>query len=133
MTAGLGIYDTMQYIMPPISTWCIGQACSAGSLLLCAGTDGMRHSLPNSRIMIHQPSGHAAGQATDIQIHAEEILYLKKVINQIYAKHTKQPLEKIETIIERDRFMSPVQAKEFGLIDVVLEHPPTFSTSESGN
>ncbi|XP_064476941.1 ATP-dependent Clp protease proteolytic subunit, mitochondrial-like [Ornithodoros turicata] len=133
VTAGLGIYDTMQYIMPPISTWCIGQACSAGSLLLCAGTDGMRHSLPNSRIMVHQPSGHAAGQATDIQIHAEEILYLKKVINGIYAKHTKQPLETIESVMERDRFMSPVQAKEFGLIDVVLEHPPTVSTSETSS
>ncbi|KAK8766067.1 caseinolytic protease proteolytic subunit [Amblyomma americanum] len=126
VTAGLGIYDTMQYIMPPISTWCIGQACSAASLLLCAGTPGMRQSLPNSRIMVHQPSGHAAGQATDIQIHAEEILKLKRTINNIYAKHTKQPLEAIESAMERDRFMSAMQAKEFGLIDTVLEHPPTL-------
>uniref|UniRef100_A0A224YI53 ATP-dependent Clp protease proteolytic subunit n=1 Tax=Rhipicephalus zambeziensis TaxID=60191 RepID=A0A224YI53_9ACAR len=126
VTAGLGIYDTMQYIMPPIATWCIGQACSAASLLLCAGTPGMRQSLPNSRIMVHQPSGHAAGQATDIQIHAEEILKLKHVINSIYAKHTKQPLEAIESAMERDRFMSAAQAKEFGLIDNVLEHPPTL-------
>ncbi|CAN8010518.1 unnamed protein product [Ixodes pacificus] len=133
VTAGLGIYDTMQYIMPPISTWCIGQACSAGSLLLCAGTAGMRHSLPHSRIMIHQPSGQASGQATDIQIHAEEILHLKRVINGMYAKHTKQPLETIESAMERDRFMSAEQAKEFGIIDVVLEHPPTFEVPELGN
>ncbi|XP_076346449.1 caseinolytic protease proteolytic subunit isoform X2 [Tachypleus tridentatus] len=127
VTAGLGIYDTMQYILPPIATWCVGQACSMASLLLCAGAPGMRHSLPNSRIMMHQPSGHAAGQATDIQIHAEEILYLKKKLNSIYTKHTNQSIEKIETYIERDRFLSPEQAKEFGLIDFVLEHPPTHS------
>ncbi|KAH9385024.1 hypothetical protein HPB48_027060 [Haemaphysalis longicornis] len=131
VTAGLGIYDTMQYIMPPISTWCIGQACSAASLLLCAGTPGMRQSLPNSRIMVHQPSGHAAGQATDIQIHAEEILHLKRTINTIYAKHTKQPLETIENAMERDRFMSATQAKEFGIIDSVLEHPPTLEPHPS--
>ncbi|UYV83399.1 CLPP [Cordylochernes scorpioides] len=92
VTAGLGIYDTMQYVQPPISTWCVGQACSMASLLLAAGDPGLRHSLPNSRIMVHQPSGQAYGQATDIQIHAEEILYLKKKINSIYQQHTKQPL-----------------------------------------
>jgi ATP-dependent Clp protease protease subunit len=95
VTAGLAIYDTMQYIMPPIATWCVGQACSMGSLILTAGTPGMRHSLPNSRIMIHQPSGGVSGQATDILIHAEEISKLKKQINQIYAHHTKRPLEEI--------------------------------------
>ncbi|XP_023211092.1 ATP-dependent Clp protease proteolytic subunit-like isoform X1 [Centruroides sculpturatus] len=130
VTAGLGIYDTMQYIRPPIATWCVGQACSMASLLLCSGTPGMRHSLPNSRIMIHQPSGQAAGQATDIQIHAEEILYLKKKINSIYAQHTKLPLQKIEESMERDRFMNPEQAKEFGLIDTVLAHPPTMEEEE---
>lgn len=124
VTAGLGIYDTMQYVLPPISTWCVGQACSMASLLLCAGSPGMRHSLPNARLMIHQPSGHASGQATDIQIQAEEILKLKKQINNIYVKHTTQPLERIEANMERDRFMSPVEAIEFGLIDKVLEHPP---------
>jgi len=124
VTAGLGIYDTMQYVMPPIATWCVGQAASMGSLLLTAGTPGMRHSLPNSRIMIHQPSGGVSGQATDIQIQAEEILKLKKQINQLYVKHTKQPLELIESKMERDTFMDPMQAKEFGLLDTVLEHPP---------
>ncbi|KAG9509612.1 ATP-dependent Clp protease proteolytic subunit, mitochondrial, partial [Fragariocoptes setiger] len=124
VTAGLGIYDTMQYILPPVATWCVGQACSMASLLLAAGTPNMRHSLPNSRIMIHQPSGAASGQATDIQIHAEEILYLKKRLNGIYEKHTKQPLEKIEAFMERDKFMNTEQAKEFGLIDVIVERPP---------
>lgn len=124
VTAGLGIYDTMQYVLPPISTWCVGQACSMASLLLSAGTHGMRHSLPNARIMIHQPSGHAAGQATDIQIQAEEILKLKKQINNLYVRHTSQPLKTIEANMERDRFLSPVEAIEFGLIDKVLEHPP---------
>ncbi|CAH1773328.1 unnamed protein product [Owenia fusiformis] len=123
VTAGLGIYDTMQYVLPPIATWCVGQACSMGSLLLCAGEPGMRHSLPNSRVMIHQPSGQAAGQATDIQIQAEEILKMKKQINQLYVKHTSQPLETIEKNLERDRFMSPDEAKEFGLIDEVLKSP----------
>ncbi|XP_014681399.1 PREDICTED: ATP-dependent Clp protease proteolytic subunit-like [Priapulus caudatus] len=124
VTAGLGIYDTMQYIMPPINTWCVGQACSMASLLLSAGTPGMRHSLPNSRIMIHQPSGHAMGQATDIMIHAEEILKLKNGLNKMYARHSGQPIEIIEVAMERDRFMSAQDAKEFGLIDKVLEHPP---------
>jgi len=124
VTAGLGIYDTMQYVLPPISTWCVGQASSAASLLLASGEPGMRHSLPNSRIMVHQPSGGVSGQATDIQIHAEEIIFLKNRVNQIYAKHTKQPIEAINSVMERDRFMSPEQARDFGLIDIVLEQPP---------
>ncbi|CAG2123373.1 unnamed protein product [Medioppia subpectinata] len=117
----------MQYILPPIATWCVGQACSMASLLLAAGEPGMRHSLPNSRIMIHQPSGQASGQATDIRIHAEEILLLKNRINGLYAKHTKQPLAKIEDSMERDRFMSPDEAKEWGFIDIVLEKPPLIN------
>ncbi|XP_015683123.1 ATP-dependent Clp protease proteolytic subunit, mitochondrial isoform X1 [Protobothrops mucrosquamatus] len=124
VTSGLAIYDTMQYILNPICTWCVGQAASMGSLLLAAGSPGMRHSLPNSRIMIHQPSGGARGQATDIAIQAEEILKLKKQINAIYAKHTKQNLDVIEAIMERDRYMSPVEAQEFGILDKVLVHPP---------
>ncbi|XP_026567209.1 ATP-dependent Clp protease proteolytic subunit, mitochondrial isoform X1 [Pseudonaja textilis] len=124
VTSGLAIYDTMQYILNPICTWCVGQAASMGSLLLAAGSPGMRHSLPNSRIMIHQPSGGARGQATDIAIQAEEILKLKKQINGIYAKHTKQNLDVIEAAMERDRYMSPVEAQEFGILDKVLVHPP---------
>merc|ERR1712141_805516 len=123
VTAGLGIYDTMQYVLPPIATWCVGQACSMGSLLLAAGSPGMRHSLPNSRIMIHQPSGGASGQATDIQIQAEEIIKLKRQLNEIYVKHTGQDLSFIEQNMERDKFMSPAQARDFGLIDKILEHP----------
>ncbi|KAL6428717.1 hypothetical protein ACFW04_007947 [Cataglyphis niger] len=123
VTAGLGIYDTMQYVLPPVSTWCVGQACSMASLLLAAGTKGMRHSLPNARIMTHQPSGGVQGQATDIQIQALEILKLKKQINELYVKHTGQDLEKIESSMERDNFMNPTQAKEFGIIDKVLAHP----------
>lgn len=124
VTAGLGIYDTMQYCMPPIATWCVGQACSMASLLLAAGTPGMRHSLPNARIMIHQPSGGAQGQATDIQIQAEEIIKLKKQINSLYVKHTGLELDVIEKNMERDKFMSPFEAKDFGLIDKVLIRPP---------
>lgn len=124
VTAGLGIYDTMQYILPPIATWCVGQACSMASLLLAAGAPGMRHSLPNARIMIHQPSGGVQGQATDIQIQAEEIIKLKKQINGLYVKHTGLQLEKIEQSMERDKFMSPQDAKEFGIIDKILDHPP---------
>lgn len=123
VTAGLGIYDTMQYVLPPVATWCVGQACSMASLLLAAGTKGMRHSLPNARIMTHQPSGGVSGQATDIQIQALEILKLKKQINQLYVKHTGMELEKIEQCMERDNFMSPSKAKEFGIIDKVLTHP----------
>lgn len=125
VTAGLGIYDVMQYVQPPIATWCVGQACSMASLLLAAGAPGWRHALPNSRIMIHQPSGSASGQATDIQIHAEEILYLKKRLYGIYERHTKQSLELIESFMERDKFMNADQAKDFGLIDTIIERMPT--------
>ncbi|XP_051905751.1 ATP-dependent Clp protease proteolytic subunit, mitochondrial isoform X2 [Hippocampus zosterae] len=130
VTAGLAIYDTMQYILNPISTWCVGQAASMGSLLLAAGTTGMRHSLPNARLMVHQPSGGARGQATDIAIQAEEIMKLKKQINNLYAKHTGQPLETIENVMERDRYMSPMEAQDFGLIDMVLVHPPQAGKDE---
>eukprot|EP00096_Caligus_rogercresseyi_P009026 TRINITY_DN2991_c0_g1_i1.p1 TRINITY_DN2991_c0_g1~~TRINITY_DN2991_c0_g1_i1.p1 ORF type:complete len:231 (-),score=71.55 TRINITY_DN2991_c0_g1_i1:133-825(-) len=124
VTAGLAIYDTMQYVQPPIATWCVGQACSMGSLLLTAGTQGMRHSLPNSRIMVHQPSGQSYGQAADIKIQAEEILNLRSRLNNIYVKHTGQPLETIEQSMDRDNFMSAEEAFKFGLIDKVLETPP---------
>ncbi len=107
----------LQYVLPPIATWCVGQACSMGSLLLAAGTSGMRHSLPNARIMVHQPSGSAGGQATDIQIQAEEIMKLKRQLNGIYVKHTKQPLSLIESSMERDKFMSPQEALAFGLVN----------------
>lgn len=128
VTSGLAIYDTMQYVKPPIATWCVGQACSMGSLLLAAGAPGLRHSLPNSRIMIHQPSGGASGQATDIQIQAEEILKIKKKLTEIYAKHTNQPYELLMSKMERDTFMDPEEAKQLGLIDSVLEHPPSSAT-----
>jgi len=124
VTAGLAIYDTMQYVLPPISTWCVGQAASMGSLLLAAGSPGMRHSLPNARIMVHQPSGGARGQATDIQIQAEEIIKLKKQLNEIYVKHTNKPLQFIHDNMERDHFMSPQEALDFGIIDKILQHPP---------
>ncbi|KAL4663496.1 ATP-dependent Clp protease proteolytic subunit, mitochondrial [Piliocolobus tephrosceles] len=130
VTAGLAIYDTMQYILNPICTWCVGQAASMGSLLLAAGSPGMRHSLPNSRIMIHQPSGGARGQATDIAIQAEEIMKLKKQLYNIYAKHTKQSLQVIESAMERDRYMSPMEAQEFGILDKVLVHPPQDGEDE---
>uniref|UniRef100_A0A8D2IMZ5 ATP-dependent Clp protease proteolytic subunit n=1 Tax=Urocitellus parryii TaxID=9999 RepID=A0A8D2IMZ5_UROPR len=130
VTAGLAIYDTMQYILNPICTWCVGQAASMGSLLLAAGSPGMRHSLPNSRIMIHQPSGGARGQATDIAIQAEEIIKLKKQLYNIYAKHTKQSLQVIESAMERDRYMSPMEAQEFGILDKVLVHPPQDGEDE---
>jgi len=121
VTAGLGIYDTMQYIKPPVSTLCIGQASSMGSFLLAAGEKGKRLSLPNSRIMVHQPSAGFQGQATDIEIHAKEILDLKKRLNKIYSKHTKKSEDEIKKALERDKFMSPAEAKDFGLIDVVVE------------
>ena len=124
VTAGLAIYDTMQYIKPDISTMCVGQACSAASLLLMAGTHGKRYALPNSRVMIHQRSGGAQGQATDIEIQAREILYLRGKLNQIYVRHTGQPLEQIERDMERDRFMSSEEARTYGLIDQVLERRP---------
>ncbi|RDD43674.1 ATP-dependent Clp protease proteolytic subunit, mitochondrial [Trichoplax sp. H2] len=123
VTSGLGIYDTMQYVEPPIYTWCVGQAASMGSLLLAAGDNGKRHSLPNSRIMIHQPSGQAFGQATDIAIQAEEIIKLKKLINDLYKKHTGQSIENIEEAMERDKYMFPNEAAAFGLIDKVLSRP----------
>jgi len=121
VTAGLGIYDTMQYIKPDVSTLCIGQAASMGSFLLAAGTKGKRFSLPNSRIMVHQPSAGYQGQATDIEIHANEVLSLKKRLNEIYSKHTKKSVEEIKSALERDNFMTPDNAKDFGLIDKVVE------------
>ena len=121
VTAGLGIYDTMQYIKPPVSTLCIGQASSMGSFLLAAGEKGKRLSLPNSRIMVHQPSAGYQGQATDIEIHAKEILDLKKRLNKIYSKHTKKSEDEIKKALERDKFMSPAEAKDFGLIDSIVE------------
>ena len=121
VTSGLGIYDTMQYIKPPVSTLCIGQASSMGSFLLAAGEKGKRFSLPHSRIMIHQPSAGFQGQATDIEIHANEILALKSRLNKIYSKHTKKSEDEIKKALERDNFMTPAQAKDFGLIDEVVE------------
>tara|TARA_B100000749_G_scaffold272555_1_gene254525 strand:- start:279 stop:893 length:615 start_codon:yes stop_codon:yes gene_type:complete len=121
VTSGLGIYDTMQYIKPPVSTLCIGQASSMGSFLLAAGEKGKRFSLPNSRIMVHQPSAGYQGQATDIEIHAKEILALKERLNKIYAKHTKKSEHEIKKALERDNFMTPTEAKDFGLIDDVVE------------
>ncbi|KRO57042.1 MAG: ATP-dependent Clp protease proteolytic subunit [Pelagibacteraceae bacterium BACL5 MAG-120705-bin12] len=121
VTAGLGIYDTMQYVKPDISTLCIGQAASMGSFLLAAGTKGKRFSLPNSRIMVHQPSAGFQGQATDIEIHANEVLALKKRLNEIYAKHTGKSADEIKTALERDNFMTADVAKNFGLIDAVVE------------
>ena len=121
VTAGLGIYDTMQYIKPDVSTLCIGQAASMGSFLLAAGEKGKRFSLPNSRIMVHQPSAGFQGQATDIEIHANEVLSLKKRLNQIYSKHTGKSEDEIKIALERDNFMTSENAKEFGLIDQVVE------------
>ena len=121
VNAGLGVYDTMQYIKSPVSTLCIGQASSMGSFLLSAGENGKRFSLPNSRIMVHQPSAGFQGQATDIEIHANEIMSLKKRLNEIYSKHTGRTVEEIKNALERDKFMTPQEAKEFGLIDKVVE------------
>ncbi len=121
VTAGLGIYDTMQYIKPEISTLCIGQAASMGSFLLSAGAKGKRFSLPNSRIMVHQPSAGFQGQATDIEIHANEVLSLKKRLNEIYSKHTGKSVDEIKSALERDNFMTANVAKSFGLIDEVVE------------
>ena len=121
VNAGLGVYDTMQYIKSPVSTLCIGQASSMGSFLLAAGENGKRFSLPNSRIMVHQPSAGFQGQATDIEIHANEIMLLKKRLNEIYSKHTRRTVEEIRNALERDKFMTPLEAKEFGLIDKVVE------------
>jgi len=121
VTSGLGIYDTMQYIKSPVSTLCIGQASSMGSFLLAAGEKGRRFSLPNSRIMVHQPSAGFQGQATDIQIHAKEILSLKERLNKIYSKHTGKSIKEISQALERDKFMTAEEAKDFGLIDTVVE------------
>jgi|TARA_Y100000310_G_scaffold77899_1_gene74467 ATP-dependent Clp protease protease subunit len=120
VTAGLGIYDTMQYIKPDVSTLCIGQAASMGSFLLAAGAKGKRFSLPNSRIMVHQPSAGYQGQVTDIEIHANEVLSLKKRLNEIYSKHTNKSVDEIKKALERDNFMTPENAKDFGLIDKVV-------------
>ncbi len=121
VTAGMAIYDTMQFIKPDVSTMCIGQACSMGSLLLTAGAQGKRYCLPNSRVMIHQPLGGFQGQASDIEIHAREIIQMKKRLNDILAGHTGQPFEKIEQDTDRDNFMSAYDAKEYGLVDEVIE------------
>lgn len=131
VTSGMAMYDTIQYIKSPVSTVCVGQACSMGSLLLCAGTKGKRFSLPNSRIMIHQPSGGARGQATDIEIQAREILKLRERLNQIYVKHTGQPLDRVSLAVERDNFMSAEEAKSFGLIDEVVEKRPGSGEAEA--
>ena len=121
VTSGLGIYDTMQYIKPEVNTLCIGQAASMGSFLLAAGAKGKRYSLPNSRIMVHQPSAGFQGQATDIEIHANEVLSLKKRLNEIYSKHTGKTADEIKSSLERDNFMTPEDAKNFGLIDEVVD------------
>ena len=122
VTSGLGVYDTMQYIKPKVSTLCVGQAASMGSLLLAAGTSGMRFALPNSRIMVHQPSGGFSGQATDIEIHAKEILEVKERLNKIYEKHTKQKVDTIRKTLERDCFMTAEEAKKFGVIDEIINN-----------
>ena len=124
VSAGLAIYDTMQYIRSPVSTVCIGQAASMGSLLLAAGAAGKRYALPNARIMVHQPSGGAQGQATDIEIQAREILTLRKRLNEIYVRHTGQPIEAIERKLERDSYLSAEEARDFGLVDQVVESRP---------
>jgi ATP-dependent Clp protease, protease subunit len=130
VTAGLAIYDTMQYVRPQVSTLCIGQAASMGSLLLAAGAPGKRYALPNSRVMIHQPSGGAQGQASDIEIQAREILALRHRLNEIYVKHTGQTLDRVEAAVERDTFMSPEEAKEFGLVDYVTADRSGLATGD---
>ena len=133
VSAGLAIYDTMQYIRSPVSTLCIGQAASMGSLLLCAGAKDKRYVTPNARVMIHQPSGGAQGQATDIEIQAREILTLRKRLNEIYVKHTGQELSVIEAKLERDTFMSAEEARDFGLVDQVVEaRPPSAADAGKG-
>ncbi len=133
VTAGLGIYDTMQYVKPPINTICLGQAASMGAFLLTAGTKGKRFALPNARIMIHQPMGGFQGQATEIDIHAREILKIRERLNEIMAKHTGQPLEKIAQDTERDYFLSAEEAKRYGLIDEVITRPPKLLKAVSGD
>ncbi len=129
VSAGLAIYDTMQYIRSPVSTLCIGQAASMGSLLLCAGAKGKRYATPNSRVMVHQPSGGAQGQAADIEIQAREILTLRKRLNEIYVRHTGQTLESIQDKLERDTYMSAEEARDFGLVDQVVENRPAPTES----
>src|SRR5450755_3367648 len=129
VTAGMAIYDTMQYIRPGIQTLCVGQAASAASLLLCAGRKGERYCLPNSRILVHQPSASYYGQAADIARHAQEIIKLKRRLNEIYAKHTGQPVEAVEKALDRDTYMTAEEAKAFGLIDTVMERRPEAETS----
>jgi ATP-dependent Clp protease protease subunit len=133
VTAGLGIYDTMQYVKPPINTICLGQAASMGAFLLTAGTKGKRFALPNARVMIHQPMGGFSGQATEIDIHAREILKIRERLNEIMAKHTGQPLEKISQDTERDYFMSAEEAKRYGLIDEVITRPPKLLKAVTGD
>src|SRR5499433_1196805 len=128
VTSGLAIYDSMQFIRPPVSTLCVGQAASMGSLLLAAGNKDMRFALPNARIMLHQPSGGFQGQATDIMLHAQEILNLKKRLNEIYVKHTGQPLKSIEDALERDKFLTAEGAQEFGIVDKVIAKRPEDPT-----
>ena len=128
VTSGLGVYDTMQYIKPNVSTLCVGQAASMGSLLLSAGATGMRFALPNSRIMLHQPSGGFSGQASDIEIHAKEILEIKERLNKIYEKHTKQKVEIIRKTLERDYFMTANEAKKFGVIDEIINNRDQISS-----
>jgi ATP-dependent Clp protease protease subunit len=130
VSAALAMYDTMQYIRSPVSTVCIGQAASAGSLLLTAGAKGKRFALPNARIMVHQPSGGAQGQATDIEIQAREILYTRKLLNNIYVRHTGQPVEAIERKLERDTYMSAEDARDFGLVDEVVDSRPLTPDAE---
>ena len=133
VTSGLAIYDTMQFIRPAVSTLCTGQAASMGSLLLAAGAKDLRFALPNARIMVHQPSGGFQGQATDIMLHAQEILNLKRRLNEIYVKHTGQPLKKIEDALERDMFLTSEMAKDFGLIDKVIEKRPEEPSLKSAD
>ncbi|MBN8892765.1 MAG: ATP-dependent Clp endopeptidase, proteolytic subunit ClpP [Acetobacteraceae bacterium SCN 69-10] len=130
VSSALAMYDTMQYIRSPVSTVCIGQAASAGSLLLTAGAKGKRYALPNARIMVHQPSGGAQGQATDIEIQAREILYTRKLLNNIYVRHTGQPVEAIERKLERDTYMSAEEARDFGLVDAVVDSRPATGDAD---
>jgi ATP-dependent Clp protease protease subunit len=131
VTSGLAVYDTMQFIRPAVSTTVIGQAASMGSLLLCAGQEGMRYALSHARVMVHQPSGGFQGQASDIERHAKEILDLRRRLNQIYVKHTKQSLEWIEDALERDTFLTAEGAREFGLVDQVIEKRPEIAGEQS--
>jgi ATP-dependent Clp protease protease subunit len=132
VTSGMAIYDTMQFIKPPIATLCIGQAASMGSLLLCAGEKGMRYALPNARIMVHQPSGGFSGQASDIERHAEDIVKMKRRLNEVYVKHTGQTYEQVEKTLDRDYFMTAEQSQEFGLIDRVLSRRDDIEPKADG-